>query len=122
MGQPSGTAAERTQWSYPTALRRASKKRRNLLLFTSDSDSDDDDMDGPNRALNCYRAAHSIGMEDCPLLWWSAQAGNHKQVSDLARKYLAVSASSVPYERLFSLAGHIVQKKRADLISENVES
>ena len=54
----------------PQPVEEPAKKRRNLLLFASESDSDAD-MEGPNRALNCYRAAHSISMDDCPLLWWS---------------------------------------------------
>ena len=53
----------------PQPLEEPAKKRGgNLLPFASDSD--DGDMEGPKRALNCYRAAHSIGMEDCPLWWW----------------------------------------------------
>uniref|UniRef100_A0A3Q3X9E4 HAT C-terminal dimerisation domain-containing protein n=1 Tax=Mola mola TaxID=94237 RepID=A0A3Q3X9E4_MOLML len=57
---------------------------------------------------------------DCPLQWWSTHAGAHPQLSVLARKYLASPATSVPCERLFSLAGNIVEKKRAALSSENV--
>ncbi|KAI4801021.1 hypothetical protein KUCAC02_006184 [Chaenocephalus aceratus] len=57
---------------------------------------------------------------DCPLQWWSTHEGAHPQLSALARKYLGSPATSVPCERLFSLAGNIVQKKRAALSSENV--
>ncbi|KAJ4945477.1 hypothetical protein JOQ06_023162 [Pogonophryne albipinna] len=57
---------------------------------------------------------------DCPLQWWSTHEGAHPQRSALARKYLGSPATSVPCERLFSLAGNIVQKKRAALSSENV--
>ena len=52
---------------------------------------------------------------------WSAHAGTHKQLSDLAQKYLAVAATSVPCARLFSLAGNMVQKKGAGLSTEDVE-
>ncbi|CAG6022948.1 unnamed protein product [Menidia menidia] len=95
-------------------------KKRSLLLFASDTDSDDD-MVEPSRALNHYKAEPTIGMEECPLQWWKTHAGAHQQLSVLARKYLAAPASSVPCERLFSLAGNIVQKRRAALSSENVE-
>ncbi|KAJ4933829.1 hypothetical protein JOQ06_006638 [Pogonophryne albipinna] len=57
---------------------------------------------------------------DCPLQWWSTHEGAHPQLSALARKYLGSPATSVPCERLFSLAGNIVLKKRAALSSENM--
>ncbi|KAI4829785.1 hypothetical protein KUCAC02_001453 [Chaenocephalus aceratus] len=41
---------------------------------------------------------------DCPLQWWSTHEGAHPQLSALARKYLGSPATSVPCERLFSLA------------------
>lgn len=93
-------------------------KKKRLLLCASESDSDDDV--GPNRALSLYRAEPTISETDCPLQWWSTHAGAHPQLSVLARKYLASPATSVPCERLFSLAGNIVEKKRAALSSENV--
>jgi len=43
-----------------------------------------------------------------------------REMARLARKYLAAPATSLPSERLFSVSGHVVQKKRASLLSENV--
>ncbi|CAL9695883.1 unnamed protein product [Knipowitschia caucasica] len=67
-----------------------------------------------------YRAEPTIDMTDCPLQWWSSHVGAHEELAQLALQYLAAPASSVPCERLFSVAGHIVNKKRAALLSENV--
>ena len=86
----------------------------------SDSDPDSEDEEQPNRALSHYRAEPTIGETDCPLQWWSTHAGAHPSISALAWKYLGSPATCVPCERLFSLAGNIVQKKRAALPSENV--
>ncbi|XP_057682235.1 zinc finger BED domain-containing protein 4-like [Corythoichthys intestinalis] len=94
-------------------------KTRDLLFFASDSESDDSD-DGHSHALSLYRAEHSVSETDCPLSWWSVHAGAHPHVSNLAKKYLASPATSVPCERIFSLAGNIIQKKRAALSAENV--
>lgn len=90
-------------------------KKSLLLLCSSDSDSDKEEL-GP---LAHYKAEPCIGMQ-CPLEWWAAHAGAYGQLSSLARKYLATPVTSVPCERLFSLAGNIIQKKRAALHSDNV--
>ena len=95
------------------------KKKMSLLVMGSDSESDEE-VQQPHRGLHRYRAEPSIGMEDCPLEWWSSHSGAHEQLASLARKYLATPSSTVPCERLFSVAGHIVQKKRSALLSENV--
>ena len=85
------------------------KKKMNLLLqLGSDSESDEEEVQ-PDRALHRYSAEPTIDMTDCPLQWWSSHAGAHDKLTPLARKYLATPASSVPCERLFSLAGHIVR-------------
>ena len=96
------------------------KKKMNLLLeIGSDSESEEEREVQPDRALHRYRAEPIT--EDCPLKWWASHAGAHATLASLARKYLATPASSVPCERLFSLAGHVVQKKRAALLPENVD-
>lgn len=99
----------------PTEDEPAAKKSF-LLLCSSDSDSDKEEQ-GP---LAHYKAEPCIRMHECPLEWWAAHAGAYGELSSLARKYLATPAMSVPCERLFSLAGNIIQKKRAALHSDNV--
>lgn len=46
----------------------------------------------------------------------------YPRFSVLAKKYLAIPASSVPAERVFSLAGHLVNKKRARLNPSNIDN
>ena len=55
-----------------------------------------------------------------PLLWWKNREVLYPILSKLAKKYLAIPASSVPSERIFSLAGNLVTKKRVNLLPENV--
>ena len=90
----------------------AQKKWRSALLLEEDGRESGE--------LQCYRAELSISIDDSPLQWWYAHSGAYEKLSDLAHKYLASPATSIPCERLFSLAGHIVQKKRAALLPENV--
>ncbi|KAK3505562.1 hypothetical protein QTP70_021899, partial [Hemibagrus guttatus] len=95
------------------------KKKIGLLLMGSDTESDDESS-LESSPLARYRAESSISLEQCPLHWWSVHSRSHDKLVTIARKYLATPASTVPCERLFSLAGHIVHKKRVALAPENV--
>ncbi|XP_062251826.1 zinc finger BED domain-containing protein 4-like [Platichthys flesus] len=97
------------------------KKKLTLLAVSSESDSEQEE-DSIENSVCQYRAEPAISSDSCPLEWWSKHAGSHSRLAPYAQKYLATPATSVPCERLFSLAGHIVQKKRASLSSENVNN
>lgn len=56
-----------------------------------------------------------------PLTWWQGNYGRFPLLQKLARKYLAIPATSVPSERVFSAAGNIVTAKRSCLLPENVD-
>ena len=55
-----------------------------------------------------------------PLVWWKRNATRYPCLASLARKYLAIPATSVPAERACSLTGHLVNEKRASLLPETV--
>lgn len=103
--------------------------------------SDEDDMDhdgGPpmspqgrqeqlvKKELNLYeshaatRRRRSNSNTEDPLDWWSTRHGRYQYLPVLARHYLAIQASSVASERLFSDAGNLVSKKRSGLSSAMV--
>ncbi len=60
-------------------------------------------------------------MNKCPLLFWKSNFGRFPIMSKLARKYLAMPASSGSIERLFSVAGAIKRARRANLNVETIE-
>ncbi|KAL2099535.1 hypothetical protein ACEWY4_003929 [Coilia grayii] len=97
------------------------KKKLTLLANSSESDSEQED-DSIENNVRRYRAEPTISSDSCPLEWWSKHAHSHSMLAPYAQKYLGTPATPVPCERLFSLAGHIVQKKRASLSSENVNN
>jgi hypothetical protein len=41
-------------------------------------------------------------------------------ITQIARDYLAIPATSAPSERVFSIAGNLISKKRTSIASENV--
>jgi len=96
------------------------KRKKRLSLMLAPQSSSDEEEDCIEKCVERYRAEPTIDTEDCPQQWWSDHEGAHSMMACLARKYLATPATSVPCERLFSLSGHIVSKKRASLSSENV--
>ncbi|XP_003442878.1 zinc finger BED domain-containing protein 1 [Oreochromis niloticus] len=99
-----------------------SPKKRKIsicLLGTSDSDSEEEE-DSVDRCLDRYKAEPKIDIEECPLQWWLKREGAHARLAPIACKYLSTPATTVPCERLFSLSGHIIQKRSASLSSDDV--
>ena len=45
-------------------------------------------------------------------VWWRQKKAEYPNVAILARKYLAIPATSVPCERVFSTAGNVMTEKR----------
>ena len=56
-----------------------------------------------------------IDGDDDPLEWWRIHVRDFPLLSQFARRYLAIQASSAPSERLFSKAGQILTPQRAQL-------
>ena len=65
--------------------------------------------------LDKYLSAARLDTEEEPLLWWKDHENTYPMLSRLARKYLAVCATSSASERLFSSSGHIVNHLRCNL-------
>jgi hypothetical protein len=50
-----------------------------------------------------------------PLEWWRVRQEEFPLLSNLARRVLSISATSVPSERVFSKSGWIMNKRRTCL-------
>ena len=69
-----------------------------------------------------YLTLPKIHFNDCPLLWWKNNSARFPVLSNLAKKYLAIPATSTSSERLFSKAGNIMLIKRTQLASNMLEN
>lgn len=68
-----------------------------------------------------YKMAKAISVDANPLKWWKDNEHLYPNLSKLSKQYLAVQATSVASERVFSTAGDIVTAQRAVLSTENVD-
>lgn len=68
-----------------------------------------------------YEKMPEISAEEDPLSWWKTNASTLPQLSDFARKYLCIAASSCASERVFSTSGLIVSPRRSRLTQENID-
>ena len=65
--------------------------------------------------LDLFVAEPTIHHDQCPLLWWAENHKSYPLVAEIARRLLAIPATSVPSERLFSKDGDVITKKRNHL-------
>ncbi|XP_065667938.1 E3 SUMO-protein ligase ZBED1-like [Hydra vulgaris] len=68
-----------------------------------------------------YDQMPEVSAEDDPLIWWKTNMSTLPQLSEFARKYLCIDASSCSSERVCSTAGYIVSPRRSRLSQEHVD-
>ena len=100
---------------------KVSKAEKRLLCFV------DDIVKSKNQIVNpAEQAKAEVKYTDeeisceTPVHWWKVNSTRYPYLTYIAKKYLAIPATSVPAERAFSVAGHIVNQKRSCLLAENV--
>ena len=91
------------------------KKRRLLEGGLSD---EDEETEGAKGEMDCYKAERKLKSDRCPFEWWRERKEDYPLMSRLARKYLAVEATSTPAERVISALGFVLNKQRQALGSE----
>lgn len=77
-------------------------------------------LDKVTHEISQYEFAPRADPDSNPLLWWKVHGSEYFVLSKLAKKYLCVTASSAPSERVFSTSGLIVTKKRTLLKPDKV--
>ena len=57
-----------------------------------------------------------------PLLWWKAQTKEYPILSQIARDFLSIQATSVASEQAFSVAGHTITAERNRLHADTARA
>jgi len=70
--------------------------------------------------LGEYLSAPLVTSSTDTLQWWKANAGAYPCLAEMARDYLAIPATSVPVERVFSGGTDLDQPKRESLDKETI--
>ena len=82
-------------------------------------DNSESALDNIYAEIKNYMKAPGIAADKCPLEWWKANEHKFPHLGRHARCLLAIPATSVPSERVFSTAGNIICSQRACLSTDN---
>lgn len=70
--------------------------------------------------VDMYLKQAVIRREDCPLKWWRGHKTIYPSLFSMFLKHCNIIVTSVPCERAFSKAGHIISDRRTRLTSSKV--
>ena len=101
------------------------KKRPNVLdrLLGEDKDiAEDDEAVSTLEEIKIYFQERPIKQKENPLFWWRGNASRFPHLAVLAQKYLGIPATSTPSERIFSVAGIVVDKRHCALTAKMINA
>lgn len=111
------------------------KRKRSVLeeLFDDDSNEDDDEViitndeappcaeDQAHLEVEHFKAFHGQKLDANPLQFYREHQGKFPTITQLALKTLCIPGSSVPSERIFSLAGNTISQERVRIDPEKAD-
>lgn len=83
------------------------------------------DLERAKLNVNLSQEVQAFLLEDCkdsPLNWWNRNCFRYPNIARVARKWLAVTATSTPSERVFSICGLVDTAKRSQMLGESIEA
>ena len=92
------------------------KKKPNVLdrLLGEEVDRDDENT-SVGEEVTLFMQERPIKRKEDPLSWWRGNASRFPHLAILARRYLAIPATSTASKRVFSVAGIVMDKRRCAL-------
>lgn len=94
------------------------EKKRKTVFSYLEGDFNSDTANDPEDEIFRYQA-EPVLIRD-PLQWWNHYSSRFPTLAKLAKKFLCIMGTSVPSERVFSIAGLTVTKTRSRLDPEVV--
>jgi hypothetical protein len=92
---------------------------RSSTLSKLDDDFDDDFEEQVDE-LDRYISEKPANRDMDVLSWWNAHQTQFPRLASMARDYLAIPATSVPSERLFSAGKNMIQDNRSRLVPKTI--
>ena len=116
-------ATEGQQLENLSAIGRSHKK--SIFAYKDDEvrDEPSDQWDAILLELNTYKNVRLSAAQKEKinvLSWWKKNKNQFPHIFQFVRSNLHIPATSVPSERIFSLAGYIVRDRRSKILSRNV--
>ena len=100
-------------------IKAPTEKKRKTVFAYMDGDYEEEENENAEDEIYKYQAEPVLIRN--PLDWWRHYSGRFPRLAKLAREFLCIIGTSLPSERVFSIAGLIVTKTRNKLDSEIVD-
>lgn len=104
--------------TQPKAKKRKEDSAMSFLLGTECAN---DSNQAWRDKLKLFQIEPQIHHDSDSFEWWKANESRFPTIAKIARRYLCVTATSVPSERVFSAAGLVINNKRCSLTPENAD-
>ena len=98
------------------------KKKPNVLDRLLGEVDRDDENTSVSEEVTLFMQERPIKRKEDPLSWWRGNARHFPHLAILARRYLAIPATSTASERVFSVAGIVVDKRWCALTVEMIDA
>lgn len=106
---------------FPISTHNANKEQPNKYRVILSSLSYNTALqDSQDAEIEHYFKDRGIMIDECPLQWWKNKQSEYPKLSQLARIYLSIPASTASSERSFSVGGLILHQNRRSLSPERV--
>lgn len=114
-----GTASANIEHPSKKAKRKEDEVKSGLDILFGAANEVSSSGQRPEDELKAYQHDRTISRAEDPLAWWKANETKYPRLAILTRRYLSITATSVPSERVFSVAGLILNKRRSALSAEH---